>query len=179
MQGRMARSRKGWSDPCASRAADSPHSTNVATSNASSSSTGSPLPPSPPDAEKSVPSAEKSVESIEKSPKGAIGQFGPQWLIIAATITFGAVHSAFASRLLAGRNRTGMLQVSAEVAGNRVALIVIGMLLTFVAMQVLAVVALDADGAGHSQLWAAGMVALTLNFGGPEILRTLLRLGRS
>lgn len=110
---------------------------------------------------------------------GAIGQFGPQWLIIAATIAFGAVHSALASRLLAGRNRTGMLQVSAEVTGNRVALIVIGMLLTFVAMQVLAAVALDADGADHSQLWAAGMVALTVGFGGPEVLRTLLRLGRS
>lgn len=110
---------------------------------------------------------------------GVIGQYGPSWLVIAATVAFGAGHSTLASRLLSGRNRTGRLQVSADAAGHRVAPVVIGMLLCFVALGVLAAIGLDADGADHAQLWAAGMVALTVGFGGPEILRVLLRVGRA
>lgn len=109
---------------------------------------------------------------------GAISEYGPAWLIIAATLVFGAGHSALASRLLTGRNRTDQLQVSAELAGKRVVLIVIAMLIAFVGLDVLATVGLDHDGAGHPQLWGAGMIALALGFGGPDILRALLRIGR-
>lgn len=110
---------------------------------------------------------------------GTIGQYGPSWLVIAATVAFGAGHATLASRLLGGRNRTGRLQLSADAVGHRVAPIVIGMLLCFVALGVLAAIGLDADGSAHAQIWASAMVALTVGFGGPEILRLLLRIGRA
>lgn len=106
---------------------------------------------------------------------GVIGAVGPVWLTTVATIGFGAGHSAVASRLLDGRRRTRGLQVSRAVADRRVPLAVILMLLVLVAATVGAALALDADGARHSQVWAAVIVAAVIGFGGPEILQTLRR----
>lgn len=106
---------------------------------------------------------------------GAIGEFGPQWLSITATLGFGAAHSAFATRLLDGRRRTDGVQVSAEVAGRRLPLVVIGMLLGLVALTVAAAFALDADGTRHAGIWSSVLIAAIIGFGGPEILRVLRR----
>lgn len=104
---------------------------------------------------------------------GAIGELGPQWLTIVATVAFGMGHSTVASRLLDGRRRTDRLQVSAAVAGRRTPIVVIGMLLGLVALTVGAALALNADGAHHPTIWAAVLIAAIIGFGGPEILRTL------
>jgi hypothetical protein len=106
---------------------------------------------------------------------GVIGDVGPWWLSSTATLAFGIGHSTLASRLLAGRQRTPHLQVSAEVAGRRIPLIVVGMLLGLVALTIAAGFALDADGADHAGSWAGLLVAAIVGFGGPELLRVLRR----
>ncbi|MFG2480645.1 hypothetical protein [Streptomyces fagopyri] len=110
---------------------------------------------------------------------GVLGNLLPSWLAGIATVGFGAGHAVLASRLLDGRRRTDRLQVSAAVAGRRIPLVVVGMLLGLVALTVLAALALDADGAGHPGIWAVVLVAAVVGFGGPEILRVLRRWVRA
>jgi hypothetical protein len=69
--------------------------------------------------------------------------------------------------------------VSRSVAGRRTPIVVITMLLALVALTVGAALALDADGAGHAQLWAGLFVATLVGLGGPEILKVLLRWARA
>lgn len=106
---------------------------------------------------------------------GIIGDVGPQWLVIAATIGFGAVHAGIASRRLDGRRRTNRLQVSADTAWHRIPLVVIGMLIALVGLTIAVGFALDADGTRHAGIAAAVFVAAVVGLGGPEILRTLCR----
>ncbi|UWE11204.1 hypothetical protein [Actinacidiphila bryophytorum] len=110
---------------------------------------------------------------------GVLGSEAPRWAAGMATVVFGAAHTTLASRLLDGRRRTGRLQVSRSVAGHRLPLIVVGMLVVLVAATILAALALDADGAGHASIWAAVLVAAVVGFGGPEILRVLRRWARA
>lgn len=104
---------------------------------------------------------------------GVIGDVGPQWLVIAATLIFGAGHAVVASRLLNGRQRTRQLQVSAAVAGPRTPIVVVGMLFALVALTIGVAMALHADGDRNPGIWAAVLVAAIIGFGGPEILRVL------
>ncbi|WP_067690283.1 hypothetical protein [Nocardia jejuensis] len=106
---------------------------------------------------------------------GVIGDLGPQWLVIAATLIFGAGHSFVASRLLDGRHRTDQVRVSAAVAGRRTPIVVVGMLLALVVLTIGVAMALDADGDRSPGIWAAVLVASIIGFGGPEILRVLRR----
>ncbi len=106
---------------------------------------------------------------------GIVGNLGPAWLVIAATLAFGIGHSTLAARLLDGRRRTDQVQVSAAVAGHRTPVVVVAMLLALVAVTIGAAFALDADGARHASIWAAVPVAAIIGFGGPEILRVLRR----
>ncbi|NUS12452.1 MAG: hypothetical protein HOY69_13815 [Streptomyces sp.] len=110
---------------------------------------------------------------------GGLGNVAPSWAAGTATVVFGAAHTTLASRLLDGRRRTDRLQVSRTVAGGRVPLVVVGMLVALVAVTVLAALALDADGAGHAGIWATVLVAAVVGFGGPEILRVLRRWARA
>jgi len=110
---------------------------------------------------------------------GVVGDLGPQWLAIVATVGFGLVHATVASRRLNGRRRTDRLQVSAAVAGRRVPAVVVGMSLALVAVTIGAGFALHADGAGHAGIGAAVLVAAVVGLGGPEILRVLRRWVRA
>ncbi|MBL3668941.1 hypothetical protein JL475_23690 [Streptomyces sp. M2CJ-2] len=110
---------------------------------------------------------------------GVLSSVAPPWLAGTATVGFGMGHAVLASRLLDGRRRTDRLQVSAAVAGRRVPLVVVGMLLGLIGVTVLAALALDADGADHAGLWAAVLVAVVVGLGGPEILRVLRRWVRA
>ncbi|MGW0036514.1 hypothetical protein [Gordonia sp. NPDC003376] len=101
---------------------------------------------------------------------GAIGQFAPWWVTTIATVVFGAGHAAVASRLLDGRRRTARLQVARDAGDHRIALIVIGILVTAVALTIGLAVALEADGTTHPSLWAGVLVAAVIGFGGPDIL---------
>lgn len=110
---------------------------------------------------------------------GAVGELSPAWFATVATVGFGAVHTTVASRLLSGRRRTGGVQVSAETAGQRLPLVVIGMLVALVALTIGVALALDADGAEHASILAGIFVAAVVGFGGPEILRVLRRWARA
>jgi hypothetical protein len=110
---------------------------------------------------------------------GVLGEFTPVWVATAATVLFGAGHATFATRLLGGTRRTAGVRVSAEVAGRRTPLVVIGMLVVLVALTVGVALGFDADGAGHAAVWAAMLVAAVVGLGGPEILRTLRRWVRA
>ncbi|GGO94616.1 hypothetical protein [Wenjunlia tyrosinilytica] len=110
---------------------------------------------------------------------GVLGNVLPPWPAGIATLGFGAGHAVLASRLLDGRRRTDRLQVSAAVAGRRIPLVVIGMLLGLIGLTVLAALALDADGTDHAGIWAAVLVAAVVGFGGPEILRVVRRWVRA
>jgi hypothetical protein len=106
---------------------------------------------------------------------GTLSNLTPAWLAGMATVTFGAVHGTLASRLLDGRRRTDRLQVSRAVAGHRIPLVVVGMLVGLIGLTIAAALALDADGARHAGIWASVLVAAVVGFGGPEILRVLRR----
>ncbi|CDO08625.1 hypothetical protein C1S82_27825 [Mycolicibacterium cosmeticum] len=106
---------------------------------------------------------------------GVLGDLGPRWLATIATIAFALGHSTVASRLLSGRHRSDRVQVSAATAGPRVPLVVIGILLSLVALTVAAGFALHADGVRHAGTWAAILAAAVVGFGGPEILRVTRR----
>lgn len=107
-----------------------------------------------------------------------LGNVSP-WLGGIATTVCGAAHATVATSLLNGRRRTDRLRVSAAVAGRRLPLVVIGMLLGLVALTIGAALALDADGAGHAGIWAAALVAAVVGFGGPEMLRVLRRWAKA
>ncbi|MEU1535871.1 hypothetical protein [Streptomyces fagopyri] len=110
---------------------------------------------------------------------GVLGDLLPSWAAGIATVGFSVGHGVFASRLLDGRRRTDRLQVSTAVAGHRIPLVVVGMLVGLIVLTVLAALVLDADGAGHPGIWAAVLVAAVVGFGGPEILRVLRRWVRA
>ncbi len=106
---------------------------------------------------------------------GIVGDLGPQWLAVGATVGFGVIHSTIASRRLSGRRRTERLQVSADTVSPRIPMVVIGMLFALVAITIATGFALDADGARHPGIAAAVFVAVTVGLGGPEILRVIRR----
>src|SRR5262245_23344220 len=92
------------------------------------------------------------------------------WVITAATLVVGAVHSTVFQRLVAGRRRTGDVKVRAEVAGRHLEAVVIGFLLGLVGVTVAVAVGLDADGAGHPATWASIFVAALILLGGPRVM---------
>src|SRR4051812_35498520 len=57
---------------------------------------------------------------------GYVTDLGHAWITAAATLLFGAVHAAVASRVVDGRHRSSQLSVRAEVAGRRAPRLVIG-----------------------------------------------------
>ncbi len=110
---------------------------------------------------------------------GAIGDLGPQWLAVVATVAFGVAHSTVAARRLDGRRRTGRLQVRSDVAGRRTPAVVIGMLLALVAVTIAAGFVLHTDGARHPGIGAAILVAVIVGLGGDTMLRVLRRWARA
>jgi hypothetical protein len=104
---------------------------------------------------------------------GVLSDLGATWWLVAAiTIVFGAAHSLVIRRLVAGRNRTGDVQVRREVAG-RTEVRVIGFLLVLIAVTI--VTALLLDGAEHPGTWSGVFVALILLLGGPRVMAWIRR----
>ena len=106
---------------------------------------------------------------------GALGDFGPRWLATVATVAFAVGHSTVAGRLLSGRHRSDRLQVSADTAGHRIPLLVIGILVSLVVLTIGAALALHADGVRHAGTWASVLAAVVVGFGGPDIFRVTRR----
>ena len=94
----------------------------------------------------------------------------PWWGVAVATVAVGAVHSAVLQRLLVGRQRTGEVQVRADVAGRRAEVVFTGFLLALVGVTVAAAFALSADGARHPATCASVLVAVLILLGGPRVM---------
>jgi hypothetical protein len=98
------------------------------------------------------------------------------WLTAVATLLFGAIHSAVASRVLGGRRRTSSLSVRRDLAGARTPALVIAGLLALAGVTIVAAVLVSADGARHPVTVASVFVAALILLGGPRLLAHV-RLG--
>ena len=106
---------------------------------------------------------------------GYITDLKHPWLTAAATLVFGAVHSAVAPRVTTGRHRTPQLSVRAEVAGRHTARMVILAVVALAGVTVAAALAAGADGARHPVTMASVLVAVMIVLGGPRLLAVIRR----
>ena len=97
------------------------------------------------------------------------------WLTAAATLAFGAVHSAVAPRVVSGRHRTRQLSVTAELAYHRTPALVLGGLVALAGVTVAGALAASADGARHPVTVASVFVAVIIVLGGPQLLASVRR----
>jgi hypothetical protein len=104
---------------------------------------------------------------------GVLSDVAAPWITVAATVTFGAVHSAVSRRLLAGRRRTSDLKVRADVVGRRGPLLLFGCLILLAGVTVGAAFAASADGAEHPATMASVLVAVAILLGGPTLMATI------
>jgi len=103
---------------------------------------------------------------------GVIADLKNEWATGAATLAFGAVHSAVAPRVIDGRHGSDRLRVGRNVVGWRVSKLVWGSLVALAGVTVGAAFALNADGARHPATIASVFVAVILVLGGPRLLAT-------
>jgi hypothetical protein len=106
---------------------------------------------------------------------GFIADLEHPWLTAAATLIFGAVHSAVAPRVASGRHRTGRLSVSKDLAGRRTERLVIGCVAALAGVTIALALAARADGARHPVTIASVIVAVMIVLGGPQLLATVRR----
>jgi len=101
---------------------------------------------------------------------GVIADLNHAWLTSAATLAFGAVHSAVAPRVIDGRHGNERLRVGRDVVGRRISVLVLGGLVALAGLTVAAAFAAHADGARHPATMASVLVAVILVLGGPRLL---------
>lgn len=106
---------------------------------------------------------------------GVITDLRNPWLTGAATLAFGAIHSAVSQRVVSGRHRTNQLSVRAEVAGRHVPLFVFAGLIGLAAITIAGALAASADGAGHPVTIASIFVAALIVLGGPRLTAAVRR----
>jgi hypothetical protein len=106
---------------------------------------------------------------------GVITDLKHPWLTAAATLLFGAVHSAVAPRVASGRHRTHQVSVRADVVGRRTARLVVGSVAALGLVTVGAALAASADGARHPVTIASVLVAVIILLGGPRLLAAIRR----
>jgi MFS superfamily sulfate permease-like transporter len=101
---------------------------------------------------------------------GVITDLKHSWLTAAATLVFGAVHSAVAPRVVDGRHGSERLRVGRDVVGHQVSRLVLAGLVGLAGLTIAASVAAGADGARHPVTMASVLVAVILVLGGPRLL---------
>lgn len=104
---------------------------------------------------------------------GVVTDLKHPWLTAAATLVFGAVHSAVAPRVASGRHRTPRMSVRADVAGRRTMQLVIGSVAALGAVTVGAALLASADGARHPVTMASVLVSVVIVLGGPRLLAAI------
>jgi hypothetical protein len=106
---------------------------------------------------------------------GVLADSGHPVISGVATFVFGAVHAAIAPRVLNGRHRTQQLSVRAGLVTHRLPVLVIGFLLVVGALTVAGALAVNADGAHHPTTITSVGAAITILFGGPQLLAAVRR----
>jgi len=101
---------------------------------------------------------------------GLLSAFTNAWVVLVATVGFGAAHSAIATRVIDGRHRSRQLSVRAEVVNPHVSALVIGFLVVLIGVTI--GIALVADGLGAPQpgLIASVLVGIAVLIGGPRLM---------
>jgi len=97
------------------------------------------------------------------------------WLTAAATLVFGAVHSAIAPRVINGRHRSNQLSVNADIVDRHLPALVLGGLIILAGITVAGAVAISADGAQHPVTITSIFVAVVIVLGGPRLLAAVRR----
>jgi len=106
---------------------------------------------------------------------GCVTVLGNPWVSIVATVAFGVVHSAVATRVMDGRHRSQQLSVSAEVVSRNVRSLVIGFLVVLVAATVAIALIVEALGAPQPALLASVVIAVAVLVGGPKLMAVVRR----
>jgi hypothetical protein len=106
---------------------------------------------------------------------GILADYGPAWATIAGTVAFGAVHSAFAPRILSGRHASPLLSVRREMVSRHVATSVVGFLTVMTVATVAFALIANADGARHPAVLASVVVAALVLVGGPSLMASIRR----
>lgn len=106
---------------------------------------------------------------------GVATDFDNVWVTSAATLLFGAVHAAVASRLFSGRHKSSQMSVSASTVGRRVPIILMTCLIGLATASVAVGFAVDADGAEHASTIAACFAAVAILCGGPTLMVSIRR----
>lgn len=106
---------------------------------------------------------------------GLLTAFTNPWVVLVATLGFGAAHSAVATRVIDGRHRSSQLSVRSEVVNRHVPALVIGFLIALIGVTI--GIALIADGLGAPQpgLIASVLVAIAALIGGPQLMTFVRR----
>lgn len=106
---------------------------------------------------------------------GIATDVGNVWVTSGATLLFGAVHAAVASRLFSGRHKSSQLSVSASTVGRRLPWILFASLIALAAASIVVGFAVDADGAEHASTIAACFAATVILCGGPTLMAAIRR----
>ncbi|GAA3529495.1 hypothetical protein GCM10022234_28460 [Aeromicrobium panaciterrae] len=106
---------------------------------------------------------------------GVATDVGNVWITSAATLLFGALHAAVASRLFSGRHKSSQLSVRASTVGRRLPLILFASILLLAAASIVVGFAVDADGAEHASTIAACFAATAILCGGPTLMASIRR----
>jgi hypothetical protein len=101
---------------------------------------------------------------------GLVAVAANPWLSVVATVGFGAVHAAVAARVIDGRHGSRRLAVRADVVSRHVPALVIGFLITLVAVTVGIALVADALGTPQPALIASIVVAIAVLIGGPQLM---------
>jgi hypothetical protein len=104
---------------------------------------------------------------------GLVTVAGNPWLSVVATVGFGAAHSAVAARVIDGRHGSRQLSVRADVVSRHVPALVIGFLVTLVALTVGVALVADALDAPQPALIASIVVAIAVLIGGPRLMASV------
>ncbi|HYZ82064.1 MAG TPA: hypothetical protein VE571_12380 [Solirubrobacteraceae bacterium] len=106
---------------------------------------------------------------------GFLTDLNHPWLTAAATLVFGAVHSAVAPRVVDGRHRSDRVSVRRELTGHQTARLVLGGVVVLGFLTVAGSLALHADGARHPVTITSIFVAIIIVLGGPQLLAAVRR----
>jgi hypothetical protein len=106
---------------------------------------------------------------------GVLAAYGPAWATIAGTLAFGAVHSAFAPRILSGRHASPLLSVRKDMVSRHVPTMVLAFLVVMTVVTVAFALIAHADGARHPALFASVVVAALVLLGGPNLMAFMRR----
>ncbi|MGH9209178.1 MAG: hypothetical protein ACRD2C_00680 [Acidimicrobiales bacterium] len=106
---------------------------------------------------------------------GVVADLAHPWATAAATLVFGAVHSAVAPRVLSGRHRSERLSVHADMVSRHLPALMFGCLVGLVAVNIGLGFLANADGADHPATMAGLVVAVAILCGGPSLMAAVRR----